>query len=154
MTRNWMTTSIRVTVVLWFLVAGLAGLAGLAGADGELERTPAPQGASVYLIAPEDGAVVSSPVLIRFGLAGAGVAPAGVANPKTGHHHLIIDTELPPLDRPIPNDAQHRHFGGGQTEVLLELEPGTHQLQLVLGDYLHIPHDPPLVSEPVTVTVE
>ena len=135
-------------------VIGVVAAAGLALADAALERTPAPAGAQAYLISPVDGAVVASPVTVQFGLTGVGVAPAGVINPKTGHHHLIIDAPTPEADAPIPNDAQHRHFGGGQTEVLLELEPGAHTLQLVLGDHVHVPHDPPIVSEVITVTVE
>lgn len=120
-------------------------LAGPVGADE----------ASVYIIQPADGAVVTSPVKVVFGLAGAfGVAPAGIVKENTGHHHLLIDTELPPLSKPIPNDAHHRHFGGGQTEAMIELAPGTHTLQLLLGDFAHIPHDPPLVSPRITVTVE
>ncbi len=117
-------------------------------------RTPAPEEASVYFITPTDGATVSSPVTVRFGLVGMGVAPAGVANPKAGHHHLIVDAATPPADAPIPNDANHRHFGGGQTEVSLELEAGTHTLQLLLGDHLHVQHEPPIVSETITITVE
>ncbi|MDX1454087.1 MAG: DUF4399 domain-containing protein [Gammaproteobacteria bacterium] len=108
----------------------------------------------LYFVSPADGAVVSGPVKVIFGLRGMGVAPAGVARDNTGHHHLLIDTGLPPLDQPIPSDAQHRHFGGGQTEVVLELEKGTHTLQLLLGDHNHVPHDPPVVSEQITITVE
>ena len=131
------------------LAAWMAG-----AAHHEVERTPAPEGARVYLISPEDGATVSSPVTIRFGLSGMGVAPAGVMNPKAGHHHLIIDAPTPPADAPVPNDEHHRHFGGGQTEVTIDLAPGEHTLQLVLGDHLHVPHDPPIVSERITITVE
>lgn len=118
-----------------------------------LARTPAPEGAEVYFIAPADGATVSSPVTLRFGLRNMGVAPAGVDKADTGHHHLLIDTELPPLDQPIPSDQQHRHFGGGQTETTLDLAPGTHNLQLLLGDQNHIPHEPPVKSESITITV-
>ena len=118
-----------------------------------LPRTAAPAGASVYFIEPSNGATVTSPVRVAFGLRGAGVAPAGVAQPNTGHHHLLIDTELTGFDQPIPNDAQHRHFGGGQTETTIELTPGRHELQLVLGDHLHIPHDPPIVSQVLTIEV-
>ena len=100
------------------------------------------------------GAVVESPVTVRFGLSGMGVAPAGIQNPKTGHHHLIIDAPLPDPGKPIPADDHHRHFGGGQTEVVLDLPPGKHSLQLVLGDHLHIPHDPPIVSKQIEITVE
>jgi len=118
-------------------------------------RTPAPANAMVYFLSPANGATVSSPVTIRFGLRGMGVAPAGVTNPNTGHHHLMIDVDtLPPDNLPIPNDANHRHFGLGQTETELTLPPGRHTLQLVLGDALHIPHQPPVVSEKITITVQ
>lgn len=115
---------------------------------------PAPKGASVYIITPEDGAIVSSPVRVAFGLSGMGVAPAGVDQEGTGHHHLLIDTTLENYQLPVPTTPQHLHFGGGQTEVEIELTPGEHTLQLVLGDYLHIPHDPPIVSPTVRITVE
>jgi len=121
---------------------------------GALSRSPSPPDAALYIISPADGARVSSPVTVVFGLQGAGVAPAGVDLPNTGHHHLLIDTEVPPLDSPVPADAQHVHFGLGQTETIVELSPGEHRLQLLLGDYLHVPHDPPLVSEPITVRVD
>ncbi len=117
-------------------------------------ETPAPPDAAAYIISPADGAVVSNPVTVRFGLSGMGVAPAGVEKAKTGHHHLLIDTGLPALDENIPADDNHRHFGGGQTEVTLELPPGTHSLQLLLGDHNHIPHDPPVASGAITITVE
>jgi hypothetical protein len=93
-------------------------------------------------------------VTVQFGLKGMGVAPAGTQAPGTGHHHLIIDSELPPVDQPVPKDARHIHFGGGQTEVTLELTPGTHTLQLLLGDHLHVPHNPPVTSERITITVK
>jgi len=113
-----------------------------------------PQGASVYFISPKDGDTVRSPVTVRFGLKGMGVAPAGIEMVNTGHHHLIIDAPLPDLAATIPTDEHHRHFGGGQTEAEITLAPGEHTLQLVLGDYLHIPHNPPVVSEKITITVE
>ena len=116
--------------------------------------TPAPDGAVVYVISPENGATVSSPILVQFGLAGMGVAPAGTERENTGHHHLLVDTDLPHLGTPIPSDDNHRHFGGGQTEVTIELSPGTHTMQLLLGDFSHVPHDPPVISEQITVTVE
>lgn len=110
---------------------------------------------SVYIISPANGEVVSSPVLVKFGLRGMGVAPAGVARDNTGHHHLLIDVDtLPDLTRPVPADQNHRHFGGGQTEVSLELSPGEHTLQLLLGDEAHIPHNPPVVSEKIRVRVK
>jgi Domain of unknown function (DUF4399) len=134
----------------WILVAGLLLTAGAVFA-----RTPAPAGAAVYFIAPANGEVVKSPVTVKFGLKGMGVAPAGVDNPKTGHHHLLIDVaKLPAMDSPLPADANHKHFGGGQTETSVELAPGTHTLQLLVGDMNHIPHDPPIVSEKITITVK
>lgn len=120
------------------------------------ERSPAPEMAEAYIQSPADGSAVSSPVTIRFGLRGIGVAPAGIERPNTGHHHLLInlaDAEMPSFDLPLPATDQVRHFGLGQTETLLELEPGQHTLQLVLGDHLHIPHASPVVSEKITITV-
>ena len=118
-------------------------------------RTSAPENALAYFLSPANGATVSSPVTIRFGLRGMGVAPAGVTTANTGHHHLLVDVEtLPPDNLPIPNDANHRHFGLGQTETELTLAPGQHTLQLVLGDALHIPHQPPVRSEKITITVQ
>jgi hypothetical protein len=124
-------------------------------ASAALPRTAAPENALTYFLSPASGATVSSPFTIRFGLRGMGVAPAGVSTPNTGHHHLLIDVEaLPPDNLPIPNDANHRHFGLGQTETELTLPPGQHTLQLVLGDALHIPHQPPVRSEKITITVQ
>lgn len=120
-----------------------------------LPRTPAPAGASAYIVEPADGAQVTSPVRVVFGLKGFGVAPAGVERTDAGHHHLLVDAGLPEnLGLPIPNDEQHRHFGGGQTEVELTLAPGRHTLQLLLGDHLHVPHDPPIASAVVTIEVQ
>jgi len=119
-----------------------------------LPRTPAPAGAAVYIISPQNGAKVTSPVTVRFGLKGMGIAPAGVVKENTGHHHLLIDTDLPPDNLPIPNDEKHRHFGAGQTEADIMLTPGQHTLQLVLGDSNHIPHQPPVVSQKITITVQ
>ena len=118
-----------------------------------IARKPSPEGAFVYIISPADGAEVQSPVSIAFGLKGAGIAPAGIDLPNTGHHHLLVDTGLATMDLPIPADAQNIHFGLGQTEASIELEPGEHTLQLVLGDVIHVPHDPPLMSEQITITV-
>ena len=120
----------------------------------DLPRSPAPKDAELYFISPQDGATVKSPVTVRFGLRGMGVAPAGVAIENTGHHHLLIDAELPPGNLPVPADANHVHFGKGQTEAAVTLAPGRHRLQLLLGDHLHIPHDPPVASKPITITVE
>lgn len=119
--------------------------------------TPSPAGAEVYFISPQDGETVSSPVTVRFGLKGMGVAPAGVEKENTGHHHLLINAATPTgdaLNEPLPADDNHRHFGGGQTETTVELTPGTHTLQLLLGDWSHIPHNPPVMSQKITVTVK
>jgi Domain of unknown function (DUF4399) len=121
-----------------------------------LAQTAAPPNASVYIISPKDGDTVTSPFKVQFGLTGMGVAPAGVEKPNTGHHHLIIDTTLSPdeLKAPIASDATHIHFGGGQTETMVTLPPGRHTLQLVLGDWTHIPFNPPINSPVITVTVK
>ena len=119
-----------------------------------LPRSAAPKDAELYFISPQDGATVKSPVTVRFGLRGMGIAPAGIAMENTGHHHLLIDAELPPQDLPVPADANHVHFGKGQTEAAVTLAPGRHRLRLLLGDHLHIPHDPPVASKPITITVE
>jgi hypothetical protein len=124
-----------------------------AAATGPIKRVPRPADAVLYIVSPRDGETVEGPVTVRFGLKGMGVAPSGVARPDTGHHHLVVDAPTPPLDRPLPADAQHIHFGGGQTETTLELPPGPHELQLVLADQDHVPHDPPLVSERIRITV-
>ncbi len=120
----------------------------------DLPRTPAPAGAELYFISPQDGETLQGPIKVRFGLRGMGVAPAGVEMQHTGHHHLLIDVEEIDFTRPLPADERHLHFGGGQTETTVELPPGTHTLQLVLGDHRHVPHDPPVVSAKITVTVE
>lgn len=114
-----------------------------------------PEGAEVYFISPSDGDIVDGALTVRFGLKGMGVAPAGADLPKTGHHHLLID-QTGELNRtlPLPMTEQILHFGGGQTETTVSLKPGKHTLQLVLGNYLHIPHDPPVVSKVITVTVK
>ena len=120
-----------------------------------LARSPSPEGASLYIISPANGDIVSSPVTVKFGLRGMGVAPAGTEKKSTGHHHLLIDVaETPALDRPLPSDDRHRHFGGGQTEARIDLSPGSHTLQLLLGDHNHVPHDPPIMSEKITITVK
>lgn len=134
----------------------LLALCTLGVALAQMPRQSAPDEAKVYFISPQDGDEVSSPVRVQFGLSGMGVAPAGIEMRETGHHHLLInvdDDDMPPMDMPLPDDDRHRHFGQGQTEAQIELEPGTHTLQLVLGDHLHIPHDPPVVSDRITITV-
>ena len=118
--------------------------------------TAAPANAEAYIIAPADGAKVKNPVVVRFGLKGMGVAPAGIQMENTGHHHLFVDTDLPTdLTKPIPAvDNKIIHFGKGQTETTLTLSPGKHTLQLLLGDYLHIPNATPVESKRITITVE
>lgn len=119
------------------------------------EQSSSPDGAQAYIIAPKDGSTVTSPVAVKFGLSGMGIAPAGVDVKNTGHHHLLIDmTELPDVTQPLPATDQLKHFGAGQTETQLDLASGPHTLQLVLGNYSHIPHDPPVTSESITITVE
>ncbi|WP_235641368.1 DUF4399 domain-containing protein [[Limnothrix rosea] IAM M-220] len=126
-----------------------------APAMAEAIASPAPDNAQVYIISPENGSTVSSPFTIQFGLSGMGVAPAGIDRPATGHHHLLVDLEtLPELDQALSATEQIKHFGGGQTEATLELPPGKHTLQLVLGNYAHVPHTPPVLSEPINITVK
>jgi hypothetical protein len=108
----------------------------------------------LYFISPVDGETVKNTVVVRFGLKNMGVAPAGVQMENTGHHHLLIDTDLPSLGQPVPADDHHLHFGKGQTETKLTLTPGKHTLQLLLGDHIHVPHNPPVISEQITITVE
>jgi len=143
-----MITPIRMGLVLLaaFATAGMT----LASA-----QTPSPAGAKVYFINLRDGAEVTSPFLVQFGLTGMGIAPAGVEKPNTGHHHLLIDTRMTAdqIKEAIPVDDNHKHFGGGQTEAMVTLPKGQHTLQLVLADWTHIPHVPPVMSEPITITV-
>jgi len=138
------------------VITGVVAASTLAvlGASPVIAKTPAPKDAEVYIISPSDGDTVSSPVTVKFGLKGMGVAPAGVNKPDTGHHHLIIDAGLPALDAPIPASANYKHFGGGQTETSIELAPGKHTLQLIMGDLMHVPHDPPVMSRKITITVK
>ena len=128
----------------------------LVGTFAQAGETPAPANAKVYFIGLKDGDTVTSPVTIHFGLSGMGIAPAGTQVENTGHHHLIIDDTLEgaALDAAIPMDEKHLHFGKGQTEASVTLPKGQHTLQLVLGDWTHIPHKPPMMSEKITVNVE
>jgi hypothetical protein len=134
------------------LVFALSLLATLAVAQ---DRSAAPAGAEVYIISPQNGATVTGPVTVRFGLKGMGVAPAGVKFDNTGHHHLLIDTDLSEikLDAPLPSSDKIVHFGKGQTETVVTLAPGKHTLELLFADYLHLPFDPPLHSKKITITV-
>lgn len=136
----WLAGAMLITLGSGFAIAG---------------ETPAPEGAAVRIVNLKDGDTVTNPVTVVFGLSAMGVAPAGVEKEHTGHHHLLIDARLEndTLDESIPSDENHRHFGGGQTEVTLELTPGRHTLQLVLGDHNHVPHDPPVMSPLMVITV-
>ena len=119
------------------------------------EQTASPPGAEEYIIWPADGAVIHGGKLwVRMGLRNMGVCPKGVVFPNTGHHHLLIDTDLPPLDQEIPSDRNHLHFGAGETDARIELPPGKHTLQLILGDHNHVPHVPPVYSKKITITVQ
>ena len=134
------------------LVSALSLLATLAVAQ---DRSAAPAGAEVYIISPQNGATVTGPVTVRFGLKGMGIAPAGVKFDNTGHHHLLIDTDLSQvkLDAPLPATDKILHFGKGQTETVVTLAPGKHTLELLFADYLHVPFDPTLHSKKITITV-
>lgn len=142
------------------IAAGLAlTLTPLAGGAAFAQDAKAywPADAKVYFIEPKDGAEVTGPVKVVMGLSGLGVAPAGVDKPNTGHHHILIDTDVPTGEaamKAMPMDDGHKHFGAGQTETMLTLPPGKHTLQLVVGDKTHVPHDPALKSEKITVTVK
>jgi hypothetical protein len=136
-------------------IARAACVATLSVAAVVLAREPAPAGAEVYIVSPKDGAKVKSPVTVVFGLKGMGIAPAGIKFENSGHHHLLIDSDLPAdLSQPLAANEKSVHFGKGQTETSVTLPPGNHTLQLVLGDSLHIPHDPPVVSKKITISVE
>ena len=133
----------------------LGGLLTSAAAADKLEKRKSPKGAKAYIITPKDGKSVNKKFTVRFGLKGMGIAPATIDKENTGHHHLLIDVDkLPSLDLPLVATENIRHFGGGQTEVTLELPPGKHTLQLVLGDWIHLAHDPPVVSKKITITVK
>ena len=142
-------------LVLSSLAAAAAlALSATAFSQG-MPRMASPDGARAYIVSPADGEAVGETFVVRFGLSGMGVAPAGVDVAETGHHHLLVDFEgLPAMDMPMPMSPQLLHFGKGQTETTLTLPKGEHTLQLVLGDKLHIPHEPPVISEKITIVVE
>jgi len=110
----------------------------------------------LYIGWPNDGQVIAAgePFRVWFGLRNMGVAPKDVKFPNTGHHHLLIDTDLPPSDQVIPSDRNHLHFGAGETETMVELPPGKHTLQLLMGDDKHFPHNPPVYSKKISVIVK
>jgi hypothetical protein len=144
----------RLAVAAAMLVAAPAWGQVAAPGPGQPPRTSAPADSFVYIGWPNDGEVIrSTRFKVWFGARHIGVAPAGVVKANTGHHHLLIDTPLPRMDEPIPNDKNHLHFGAGQTETMLELPPGKHTLQLLMGDADHIPHQPAVMSKPITITV-
>jgi hypothetical protein len=122
--------------------------------DTAIKRTTSAAGASVFFITPTDGETLANPINIEFGVSGMDVAKAGDDQPNSGHHHLLIDVGLPELELPIPADEHHVHFGDGSTATSITLTPGEHSLQMLLGDYLHIPHNPALTSAQITITVE
>lgn len=133
-------------------VVGLFAALGLS-ASLFAQPSPAPEGAQVYIVSPQNGDTVGTTFTVVFGLANMGVAPAGIEMPNTGHHHLLINKgQLPDLGQPLGADVMH--FGLGQTQASVTLEPGEHTLQLVLGDHLHVPHNPPVMSEKISITVE
>ncbi|MGK7887842.1 MAG: DUF4399 domain-containing protein [Leptolyngbyaceae cyanobacterium] len=118
-------------------------------------QSSAPEDAYAYIVQPTEGDTVPQTFAVKFGLSGMGVAPAGVNVDGTGHHHLLIDLdELPNLTQPLPATQNIKHFGGGQTETTLTLPPGPHTLQLLLGNYVHVPHQQPVLSEPIHITVQ
>lgn len=120
----------------------------------KLPKQPSAPGASVYIISPSHGETVPSTFTVKFGLKGMGIAPAGIAYPNSGHHHMLIDTvDMPNMNMPLPATDLIKHFGKGQTETEITLAPGQHTLQLVLGDLMHIPHEPPVISQKITITV-
>ena len=136
------------------IVAEQAPEASADTATPALPRTASPPGARVFFVTPADGDTVSNPVRIEFGIEGMSVVPAGDDTEHSGHHHLIIDAPLPDPGLPVPASDNYIHFGDGSTATERTMEPGQHTLQLILGDHLHIPHDPPVVSDVITITVE
>jgi len=150
---------LQITAMILFT---LALAMPLTAEDKAVKRQASAKGAKVYIISPKDGKTLKNgKVRVVFGLSGMGVCPATLAGPdgkplpNTGHHHLLLDAkEMPPMSAPLAASDTLLHFGGGQTETTLNLKPGTHTLQLVFADWLHIPHDPPLISKKVTITVK
>ena len=136
-----------------FREIALAALAAANLASASAAGTPSPENAEAYIIWPPDGAVIGGGKLwVRMGLRNMGVCPKGVERPNVGHHHLLVDTELN-TEGQIPSDRNHLHFGAGETEARVELPPGKHTLQMLLGDHDHRPHDPPVFSQKITITV-
>jgi hypothetical protein len=148
--RTYQTTMKKIVFALALSLVTLAGVA-----QNALPKSKAPEGARSYIISPANGEVVGTTVKVQFGLSGMGVAPAGIKLANTGHHHLLLDLDkTPDFNIPLPASDKVIHFGKGQTETVLKLKPGKHTLQLILGDYLHIPHDKPVISEKITIHVK
>ena len=145
----------RRAIAATLLVLSLAacGDSGTPASDAS-GRTPSPPGAKVFIIEPVNGATVKTPVTVKFGVEGLEVVPAGTDKPNSGHHHLLIDTKLADDNAPVPSDANHIHYGKAQTEAQIELSPGKHTLQDLFADQNHVPHNPPLQSDVITITVE
>ena len=162
--RNYVPLAVTVTAFLMLGACGQQEAEPVAAEDSAADaamsepvampRTASPEGARVFFISPADGDTVSNPIAIEFGIEGMSVVAAGVDEAQSGHHHLLVDTGVPDTGLPIPADANHIHFGDASTATELTLAPGEHTLRLLLGDHLHIPHDPPVVSDPITITVE
>jgi hypothetical protein len=136
------------------LMVAVALTAAVATGAHAQDASKAAADAKVMILEPANGATVSSPVTVKFGLKGMEISPAGTEKPNSGHHHLLINTKLADPKAAIPADDKHKHFGKGQTEATIELPAGTHTLQLVLGDHNHAPHDPIVQSEVITITVK
>ncbi len=150
-------------LILFTSACATEGTAETASAESEAAetqgmadlRSASPEGASIFFVNLEDGQTVESPFTVEFGLEGMSVVPAGTDEEYSGHHHLLINEDmLPPMNMPIPADSTHIHYGLGQTSTELDLPAGEHTLQIILGNHLHIPHDPPVVSEKITITVQ
>ena len=145
-------------IIALLIIAAVAAALLFFNQDRQTENSlvsPSPSGADVFFLEPGNGTTLTSPVTLKFGIAGMTIAPAGDNTENSGHHHLLINMdELPSMDLPLPATDQLIHFGAGQTETTLDLEPGQYTFQLVLGNYLHVPHNPPVVSKKITITVE
>lgn len=153
--RQRFVSGVGLIAVLGLFLAVLGFSTDMPSAMAASSLSPASEGARAYIISPDDKQTVPESFTVEFGLSGMGVAPAGIDKDGTGHHHLLIDVdELPTLTEPLPATAQIKHFGGGQTETTLALPAGEHTLQLVLGNYTHVPHDKPVMSEKISITVK
>lgn len=156
-----MKKAITLITLLHLLASGLFAADHKGHGKVKLPRQPSPEGAKVYIVSPKDGATVGKKFKVVFGLKGMGVCPAGIVGgdgkplANTGHHHLLIDNcELPPLSMPLAGSGTLKHFGLGQTETMLELAPGEHTLQLVFADFMHVPHEPAVISKKIKITVK